>query len=225
MLFAAATTAITAIAQAPEPVPRGPQAAQIAPEITAANRDYRRGEFTRALAGIEAFLLKEPADPKARFLRGLILSEQSKSDAAIQAFLDMTRDYPELPEPYNNLGVLYAGRGQYAKAREALLAALQANPDDQIAQENLGDVYIRLAIQSYEQALSKNTANRTAKGKLTMLRELATNVDRAKAGDADRTKASDADRTRPGTAPAGGPGESSNGIRKEILKPSQGESR
>ena len=214
MLFAAATTAV---AQAPETAPRGPQAAPIAPEITAANRDYRRGELTRALAGIEAFLLKEPADPKAQVLRGLILSEQSKSEAAIQVFLGMTRDYPELPEPYNNLGVLYAGRGQYGKAREALLAALQANPDDQIAQENLGDVYIRLAIQSYEQALSKNTANRTAKGKLTMLRELAAN--------GDRSKASDVDRTRSGAASAGVPSESSNGIHKEVLKPPQGESR
>ncbi len=216
MLFAAATTAI---AQAPETAPRGPQAAPIAPEITAANRDYRRGELTRALAGIEAFLLKEPADPKAQFLRGLILSEQSKSEAAIQVFLGMTRDYPELPEPYNNLGVLYAGRGQYGKAREALLAALQANPDDQIAQENLGDVYVRLAIQSYEQALSKNTANRTAKGKLTMLRELATTVDRAKASDGDRTGSGSS------AASAGMPSESSNGIHKEVLKPPQGESR
>ncbi len=216
MMCAAATTAI---AQAPDPAPRGPQAAPIAPEITAANRDYRRGELTRALAGIEAFLLKEPADPKARFLRGLILSEQSKSEDAIQVFLGMTRDYPELPEPYNNLGVLYAGRGQYGKAREALLTALQANPDDQIAQENLGDVYIRLAIQSYEQALSKNTANRTAKGKLTLLRELAANPDRT---NPDRTNP---DRTRSGAASAEPLGESSNSIHKQVVKPSPGEPR
>jgi len=168
---------------APPPAPRGPQVAPTPREVTEANRLYRRGELELALEKIDAFLQKNATDSKARFLRGLILSEQRKVDDAIQVFLAMTQDYPELPEPYNNLAVLYAGRGLYGKARDALTAALRANPDDPVAQENLGDIYVRLAMQSYEQVLAKDSANRTTKGKLTILRELANNPERVRSGD------------------------------------------
>ncbi len=187
MMLAMACAA--ALAQAPgqllsqPPAPRGPQAAPTAREVTDANRHYRRGELDVALNKIDVYLQKNATDPKARFLRGLILTEQRKIDDAMQVFLAMTQDYPDLPEPYNNLAVLYAGRGLYGKARDALAAALQANPDDPIAQENLGDIYVRLAMQSYEQALAKNSANRSTKGKLTLLRELANNPERVRSGD------------------------------------------
>jgi tetratricopeptide (TPR) repeat protein len=40
-------------------------------------------------------------------------------------FTKLTDDYPELPEPYNNLAVLYAAAGQYDKARAALEMAIE----------------------------------------------------------------------------------------------------
>ncbi len=189
-----ATACSVALAQVPGPpssgllmpppqAVRGPQAAPTPPELIEANRLYRRGELARALAIVEAFIVKNAGDPKARFLRALVLAEQQKTDEAIEALVSMTRDYPELPEPFNNLAVLYAGRGLYGKARDSLVAALQANPVDPIAQENLGDIYVRLAMQSYEQALSKNSDNRAAKGKLTLLRELSLNPERVRSND------------------------------------------
>ena len=39
-------------------------------------------------------------------------------------FEQLTEDFPELPEPYNNLAVLYAADGQLDRARAALELAL-----------------------------------------------------------------------------------------------------
>jgi tetratricopeptide (TPR) repeat protein len=43
-------------------------------------------------------------------------------------FSKLTEDYPELPEPYNNLAVLYAQQKQYDKARTALEMAIRIHP-------------------------------------------------------------------------------------------------
>jgi Flp pilus assembly protein TadD len=111
-----------------------------------------KGEAAAALARVEAFLKDNPKDPRGRFLRGVILTEQNKADEAIAVFRALNEDMPELPEPYNNLAVLYAAKGRYDDARRVLETAVQANPDYALARENLGDVYARLAAREYEQA-------------------------------------------------------------------------
>ncbi len=142
-------------------------------EVQEAERAYRRGEYDDARQRIEQFLKKEPKDSRARFLRGLILIEQRQPDAAIVAFNELAMEQPELPEPHNNLAVLYAARGDYDKARDALQSALLANPNDAIAHENLGDIYVRLAQRSYERAIAGGAGGRVLRTKLTLARELA----------------------------------------------------
>ena len=66
---------------------------------------------------VNGYLASRPKDARGRFLKGLILTEQNKPNEAIKVFTDLSQDYPELPEPYNNLAVLYASQGQYDKAR------------------------------------------------------------------------------------------------------------
>jgi Flp pilus assembly protein TadD len=187
VLALAGTTGSIAVAQSSGQSLRGMQAFPTPPEVLEAQRQYRRGELNVALTGIDAFLKKDYANPRARFLRGLILTEQRKTDEAIEAFLGMTKEFPELPEPYNNLGVIYAGRGLYEDAREFLIAALRANPGDQIAQENLGDVYVRLAIKAYEQVQPVHPSSRNIKNKLTLLRELSASADRARSNGSPPT--------------------------------------
>ncbi len=58
-------------------------------------------------------------------------------------FTKLSEDYPELPEPYNNLAVLYAQQKQYDKARTALEMAIRTHPSYAIAYENLGDIYAK----------------------------------------------------------------------------------
>ncbi len=139
------------------------------------NQLLRQGKSTQALAQAERYLTDRPRDPQMRFLKGMAQSEGGQSAEAMATFLQLTQDYPELPEPYNNLAVLYAGQGQYDKAREALENAVRTNPSYATAHENLGDVHLRLAAQAYEQALQPNTGNAAAgavAAKLARLRAL-----------------------------------------------------
>lgn len=136
----------------------------------------RAGQHGAALAKADAFLNKNPRDAQMRFLKGVILTEQNKSAEAITIFSKLTDDYPALPEPYNNLAVLYASSGQYEKARAALDMAIRTNPTYATAYENLGDVHAKLASQAYDKALQLDNKNAGAKSKLTMVRTLVGNT-------------------------------------------------
>jgi tetratricopeptide (TPR) repeat protein len=117
-------------------------------------------------------LAAKPRDPQARFLKGLILTEQGKTRDAIEIFTQLTKDHPELPEPYNNLAVIYASQGQYDKARVALEQSIRTHPSYATAYENLGDVYAKLASQAYNKALQIDSSNTGAQNKLSLVREL-----------------------------------------------------
>jgi Flp pilus assembly protein TadD len=129
----------------------------------------RQGKPADAMARADQFLSSKPRDPQMRFLRGVILTEQGQTADAITVFTRLTEDYPELPEPYNNLAVLYAGQNQYDKARTALEMAIRLNPNYSTAYENLGDVYAKLASQSYGKSLQLQANNPQATQKVATL--------------------------------------------------------
>ena len=135
----------------------------------------RSRQYDQALSKAEAFLVQRPLDAQMRFLKGVILTEQNKATEAIALFTKLTEDFPELPEPHNNLSVLYASGGQYDKARAALEVAIRLNPSYATAYENLGDIQAKLATQAYDKALQLDPANNGAKVKLILLRTLSGN--------------------------------------------------
>lgn len=132
----------------------------------------RSGEFDKALPRLDAFLTEHPEHAEARFFKGLVLAEEGRADDAEAVFLELTGDYPDLPEPHNNLAVLYAARGNYALARDSLLVAISTHPSYATAHENLGDIYARMAGMAYGKALEIDADNQTARVKLAMVREL-----------------------------------------------------
>jgi Flp pilus assembly protein TadD len=136
------------------------------------NALLRQGKTAEALAKAEAYIAGKPRDPQMRFLRGVIQAEEGKNADALATFTQLTQDYPELPEPYNNLAALYAARSEFDKARSALEMAIKLKPDYATAHENLGDVYARLAAQSYSRAQQLEAANKTVPPKLTLVRQL-----------------------------------------------------
>lgn len=146
-----------------------------ADEASDVSKLLRSGQYGEALTKADAFLVQRPRDAQMRFLKGVILTEQNKSAEAIAVFTKLTEEYPELPEPYNNLAVLYASSNQYDKARAALDMAIRTNPSYATAYENLGDVHAKLASQAYDKALQLDSTNSAAKSKLTLLRTLAGN--------------------------------------------------
>ena len=129
------------------------------------------GRNAEALQKADQYLSAKPRDPMMRFLRGISLSQAGRTADAISVFTKLTEDFPELPEPFNNLAVLYAQQGQYDKARNALEMAIRTNPSYATAYENLGDVYAKLASQAYSKALQIDTRSAVAP-KLAMIREL-----------------------------------------------------
>ncbi|KRB89105.1 tetratricopeptide repeat protein [Noviherbaspirillum sp. Root189] len=146
-----------------------------ADDIADVGKLMRGGQYEEALSKANVFLSKNPRDAQMRFLKGVILTEQNKSAEAITVFSRLTEDYPTLPEPYNNLAVLYAAAGQYDKARTALDSAIRTNPSYATAYENLGDVHAKLASQAYDKALQFDSGNSAAKSKLTLVRSLVGN--------------------------------------------------
>ncbi|HLY97145.1 MAG: tetratricopeptide repeat protein [Sideroxydans sp.] len=143
-----------------------------ADDVQDANKLFKQGRYAQAMEKVNAFLANNPKDAQARFLKGLILTEQGNTADAIGTFTSITEDYPELPEPYNNLAVLYAGQGQYEKAKSALEMAIRTNPNYSTAHENLGDIYAMMASQAYGRALQLDKNNASAKTKLNQVRDL-----------------------------------------------------
>jgi Flp pilus assembly protein TadD len=148
-----------------------PQAA-FADDYADVNRLVGAKQYDQALARADQYLAAKPRDPQMRFLRGVVLAESGKRAQAIEAYTQLTQEYPELPEPYNNLAVLYAQQNEYDKARDALEGAVRAHPGYATAHENLGDVYAKLASQSYAKAQQIDPANTSAPTKLSLVRQL-----------------------------------------------------
>lgn len=150
----------------------GVQAANLAGSQKEAESLFNSGKYTEALNKTDEILLKDPHKAQARFLKGLILVQQKKEREAIALFSQLTIDFPNLPEPYNNIAVLQAATGQYEAARVTLEKAIQINPQYTTAHENLGDLYAKLAAQQYDKVLQLNTRHAPARNKLKIAASL-----------------------------------------------------
>jgi tetratricopeptide (TPR) repeat protein len=137
-------------------------AASTLPEIRALAADQH---YAQALTQLDAYLVDNPDDVEARLFKGVILTRQGNVDEAIATFDELSTDRPELPEPLNNLAVLYAAQGRYDDSRKVLLRAIELEPRYDTAQENLGDVYAKLANIAYERAFTLDKNNVSARDK------------------------------------------------------------
>lgn len=139
-------------------------------------RLFAAGQSTEAFERLDRALAARPRDPQLRFQKGVMLAELQRGDEAVAVFTELSIDYPELPEPYNNLAVIQAARGDLDQARASLEAALRAQPGYAVAHQNLGDIYAQLARRSYMQALQLDPSNRSIPPKLATLRDIVTPV-------------------------------------------------
>lgn len=132
----------------------------------------RSGKLADAQVKVDQYLIAKPRDPQMRFLKGVIQTESGKPTEAIETLTGLTQEFPELPEPYNNLAVLYASQNQYDKARTALEMAVRLNPAYATAHENLGDIYAKLASQAYSKSLQIEGNNPQAQQKVAALNSM-----------------------------------------------------
>lgn len=141
-------------------------------QVREIEQQFRGGDTVGAMQRLEQALATRPGDARLRFLQGVLLSETGRPAEAAVAFERMTEEFPDQPEPYNNLAVLRAAAGQIDGARSLLETALRLDPLYLTAHENLGDVLLRLAQRAYETAAAGPRAEALLKTKLRLVREL-----------------------------------------------------
>lgn len=166
LLRTLAASALVSIALLAVPVSAAATAVQEAQALET------QGRLDAALNRLDRYLAGAPQDTEAKFARALILAELKRTDEAIKLLGELTREYPRLPQPYENLAALYVLKGDNDKARDTLQAALAARPDDAATQESLGDVYLALAGDAYSRALRLTPDNQVLGSKLSRLNQL-----------------------------------------------------
>jgi tetratricopeptide (TPR) repeat protein len=170
-LLAQATPLIPTDSPQAAPAISDPRAADTA--LEQARRLADDGRTADALAALELALQASPSDVRLRFLKGVLLTREGRDADAIDVFRALSQEFPELPEPHNNLAALHAARGELDKARAALDEAIRALPSYALGHENLGDVHLRLAMRAWERAARLDPANTAASTKLKLAQELA----------------------------------------------------
>lgn len=130
------------------------------------------GKLEQAMTETKAILAKDPDNIQVLFMKGLIHTRANQLKEAEETFLLLSKNNPDLPEPYNNLAVIYASQGEFEKAREALQKAINTHPSYATAHENIGDIYAKMASHAYNQALELDNSNITAREKLSLINEL-----------------------------------------------------
>jgi Flp pilus assembly protein TadD len=148
----------------------GPACAQEHRDI---ERLFRSGDTALAMQRADKAIAERPRDATMRFLRAVMLTELQRTNEAIDALNKLIEDFPDLPEPYNNLAVLLAAQGRIDAARELLETALRHDPGYAVANENLGDVFLRLAQRAFERATNAGRNDENLQRKLRLTRDLA----------------------------------------------------
>jgi Flp pilus assembly protein TadD len=154
------------------------------PELTPAPRSeaaeiadlMRAGKSEEALKRADAFLVTRARDLQVRFLRAVVLIDLGRRPEARQMLEQLTQEFPELPEPYNNLAVLAASEGGLERAERLLQQALSAQPNYITAQENLGDLYASMSAAAFERAARLDPNSSALQSKLALARDLSTKL-------------------------------------------------
>ena len=123
--------------------------AQAAGELEKAQQQWLQGHQAEAKKTLETALGEDPNNARMRFALALMRMESGETAQAEALLRRLTEDFPDLADPFNNLAVILAGRGEMDAAMEALQRAVTLQPEHVQAQENLGDVLLQLAARAY----------------------------------------------------------------------------
>jgi hypothetical protein len=146
--------------------------AAFAGDLSRARSLVEAGRPMDALANLDDQLAKNPVDPEAMFLRGLVLAEIQRESEARAVFEKLRSLRPDRPEPLNNLAVIQAAAGDYDGAVETLKEALRTHPAYRTVYENLTRIYGQLASEAYSRALSVEGTHDRSSVELVLLSEM-----------------------------------------------------
>jgi tetratricopeptide (TPR) repeat protein len=122
---------------------------------TQAKQALDAGKYTQAMITLRAQVKAKPRDYQAWFLLGVAQAQSQRFQSAIESFRRVIELRNDLSEPHNNLAVIYNELGDVRAAVAELEKSLKKHPGYVIAEENIADLYVRLALMHYKKALSK----------------------------------------------------------------------
>ena len=160
-----------------------PAAAGVTPEVSAGTAEsigalLQAGRYQEALETIDALPRESRAQPQIRLYQGMSLMALDRRPEALRAFEALAAERPDMPEPFNNMAVIQAADGRYGEARLLLESALRADAGYSVALENIGDVYIKLANQSYARLLTLDPKRKSAKKRHEAVQMIGRVIDR-----------------------------------------------
>ena len=117
------------------------------------NQLIKNNQLILALEKVDQWLDLQPNAALPLFLKARILTTNGKSDQAVTIYEKVIEVEPDLPEAYNNLGLIYAARGKPEKATRYFQLGLQTDPAYATLYQNLSTLYAVRAISAYRKAL------------------------------------------------------------------------
>ena len=152
-------------------------ACALAPSVQAANPDSvsvraepSRKDVRHAEADKEnrqAPVPENGAQPK--FAQCVVQAQQAAPKKAIACFQQLVQEYPELPEAYNNIGVLYAGMGMHVEARKWFERGLTQQQAYATLHQNLLNLQSEINRNAYAAALQLDISKSNASPKLSLI--------------------------------------------------------
>ena len=124
----------------------------------------------------EQLLLKHSGHPDIEFLTAYAYQMNQQNLEAAKHYNNLIRRHPDLPEPRNNLAIIYLSDGDYDKASNLLVNAIDTHHSYATAYANLSNIYAGVASEAYRRAVSESneTVNYASKIELTALTKLTT---------------------------------------------------
>lgn len=132
--------------------------AATSPELEQILRLSQQGKHREALTAVNAIIAEKEQKAAATLAKGIILSNMGDKQQAKMIFTKLMRDYPDRPEAFNNLAVIYSEEGNYPQAIETLQQAFSTHPSYAQVHSNLKELYATLASQAYNKALDLGDA-------------------------------------------------------------------
>lgn len=110
-------------------------------------------QYYQALSQLDKLPSKDRHNPRYQFYRAQALAGSGQHDKAISQYQSLIKSYPDLPEAYNNLAVIYFQQGKAEQARKVLEKAMQAHAGYAQVYKNLQALNAAQARDAYARAL------------------------------------------------------------------------
>ncbi|MCZ6883161.1 MAG: hypothetical protein O7F15_09195 [Gammaproteobacteria bacterium] len=137
----------------------------------------------------EQLLIKHPGHARIQFLTAYAYQNNRQNWKAAYHYKKLILQHPGLPEPRNNLAMIYIADGDYEKASQLLIDAINTNNSYAIAYQNLNRIYASMASEAYQRAVSEpgEAPKQRPKIELTALSSLES-IDRGSAANGPFTQ-------------------------------------